>query len=232
MSEVNSGQQTINSGVRKLRLVDLSEWDLSGMKDMARAKRLLHPSGSEDLIRTVAEEAEVAACEGLACWYWQQGEEMIGCRRCIATFPLSLDTFDALFNGRSGYRAQYYLSREEGIEFNNEIIKALKRSLALICEEPSLHEYALLERSFVGPFSKIWVLGDGASFLAAPANEFMPKRWIDHNPVSLGLRAPLPIQPTVEVKGSWLADDPNHEYREDRVWKGDRHCRLSKSGYA
>ncbi|UGY20365.1 hypothetical protein WDM22_34370 [Bradyrhizobium septentrionale] len=160
-------------------MVDLAEWDLSGMKDAARAARLSHPVGAEELIRDVAAEAETAAREGLACWHWQQGEEMIGCRRSVATFPLDRDTFDALFNSRGGYRAQYYLSCEEGIQFNNEIIKQLRRPLALTCQKLSLDEFALLERSFVGPFSKIWVLGDGAPFLAAPENEFMPRRWLN-----------------------------------------------------
>jgi hypothetical protein len=40
---------------------DVSEWDLSGMKDVARAARLLHPIGGEQLIGAVAAEAEAAA---------------------------------------------------------------------------------------------------------------------------------------------------------------------------
>jgi hypothetical protein len=213
-----------------LRLVDLSEWNLSGMKDLARAARLLHPLAGEQLISAVAEEAEAAARRDLSSWRWQRGEEMDGCCRGIATFPLARDTFDALFNGRSGYRAQYYLSCKDGIHFNNELLKALMKPLALIYQGVPAEEFVVLERSFVGPYSKIWVLGDGASFRVEPENEFMPKRWVENNLVSLGLRAPLPDPPTVEVKGSWITNT-NHEYREDADWKGDRHSRLSKFGF-
>lgn len=218
-------------GVRRLRLVDPSEWKLSGMKDLARAARLLHPIGGEQLISVVAQEAETAARCELSSWRWQHGEEMIGCCRCIATFPLARDTFDALFNGRSGYRAQYYLSCKEGIQFNNELLRALMKPFAVTCQKVPAKEFAVLERSFVGPYSKIWVLGDGTPFRAAPDGEFMPTRWVANNPASLGLRAPLPDPPTIEIKGSWITN-ANHEYREDMVWKADRHSRLSKSGYA
>ncbi len=214
-----------------MRLVDPSEWNLTGMKDRVRAARLLHPPGGEQLVSAVAAEAEAAARGGFSSWHWRQGEEMVGCRRGIATFPLARDTFDALFNGRSGYRAQYYLSCDEGIQFNNEIVKALSKSLGLTHQNVSVEEFADLERSFAGPFSKIWVLGDGAPFLAAPENEFMPRRWVENNSVSIGLRAPLPDPPTIEVKGSWITNASN-EYREDVVWKGDRHSRLARSGYA
>jgi hypothetical protein len=98
---------------------------------------------------------------------------MVGCRRGVATFPLARDTFDALFNGRSGYRAQYYLSCEDGIQFNSEIIRALTKPLALTYQKVPAEEFAVLERSFVGPYSKIWVLGDRAPFLAAQEKEYL-----------------------------------------------------------
>jgi hypothetical protein len=44
------------------------------------------------------------------------------------------ETFDALFNGRSGYRAQYYLSCIEGIAFNATLVGALLDPLKIACE--------------------------------------------------------------------------------------------------
>jgi hypothetical protein len=140
----------------------------------SRARReIVHPLGGEQLTSAVAEEAEAAARRGLSSWRWQHGEEMVGCRRGVATFPLARDTFDALFNGRSGYRAQYYLSCEDGIQFNSEIIRALTKPLALTYQKVPAEEFAVLERSFVGPYSKIWVLGDRAPFLAAQEKEYL-----------------------------------------------------------
>jgi hypothetical protein len=56
---------------------------------------------------------------------WQPGTEMVGCSRAIIVIPLKPDTFDDLINGRSGYRAQYYLSVEEGQRFNRKLVSAL-----------------------------------------------------------------------------------------------------------
>jgi hypothetical protein len=37
--------------------------------------------------------------------------------------------------------------------------------------------------------------------------EFLPRRWAVNYPESIGLPAPLPKQPAVDVKGTWLSDD-------------------------
>src|SRR4051794_25010991 len=83
------------------------------MRDRCRAAQLLEPPRGENLIEIVAREALTAQEER-----WCEGKDMHGCSRAIASFPLSLPTFEALFNGCSGYRAQYYLSCIEGIVFN------------------------------------------------------------------------------------------------------------------
>jgi hypothetical protein len=59
---------------------------------------------------------------------------LVGCGRAIASFTLNAETFDALFNGRSGYRAQYYLSCQEGSNFNAMLIGALLKPLRAACE--------------------------------------------------------------------------------------------------
>jgi hypothetical protein len=213
-----------------MQMVDPAEWDLSGMIDRKRAGRLLDPPKGEDLITTVAVQAMEAAVEGRAAWSWQDGREMAGCGRAIISVPLETNTFDALFNGRSGYRAQYYLSCQEGIAFNAWLLSALQTPMRITCGRAPIRLIPSLHRSFDGPYSKLWVHCDGEPFRAAPAGEFKPKLWLKNNPVSLGLRAPLPTIPTIEIKGSWITD-VEMEYREDVTYKGDRHCRLAKFGF-
>jgi hypothetical protein len=150
-------------------MVDPAEWDLSGMEKRGRAARLLNPPSGEDLIITVAAEALEAAIQGRSSWSWQDGDLMAGCGRAIASFPLNPDTFDALFNGRSGYRAQYYLSCQEGIAFNAMLISALLRPLSIACERAPAGKIDVSQYSFEGSHSKIWVLGDSAPFCAAPS---------------------------------------------------------------
>jgi hypothetical protein len=213
-----------------MQMVDPGEWDLSGMVDRDRAARLLDPLPGEDLIVSVAAEAMEAALDGRSSWGWQDGDHMAECGRGIASFPLHRDTFDALFNGRSGYRAQYYLSCQEGANFNAMLIGALLRPLSIACERAAAEQAKSLQHSFGGPYSKIWVLCDGGPFNAAPEGEFKPRRWFKNNPVSVGLRAPVPELPGIQIKGSWI-NHIDRRYRQDIIWKGDRHCTLAETGF-
>src|SRR5437016_5758337 len=101
-----------------MRTVSEDEWDLSGMRDRDRAQRLLNPPAAAQLILDLDCDAKVSAKACRCRWTWQAGEEMMRCHRAIVIIPISADTFDYLFNGRSGYRAQYYLSITEGTKFN------------------------------------------------------------------------------------------------------------------
>src|SRR5205814_8045501 len=99
----------------------------------------------------------------------------------MASFPLEVETFDTLFNGRSGYRAQYYLSCIEGIAFNAALVGALLPVLHIACERTSPDELLASRWSFGGPESKVWVLGDNAHFVAARDGEFSPRRWTERS---------------------------------------------------
>ena len=56
-----------------MKAVDEAEWDLSGMRDRDRAKRLLRAMQPEDLINRVSREA----MDGETAWRWQAGTEML-----------------------------------------------------------------------------------------------------------------------------------------------------------
>jgi len=212
-------------------MVDPDEWNLSGMmeKDRDRAARLLDPPSGEELIATVGAEAMEAAMEGRSSWGWQEGHVVAGCGRAIGWFPLCRDTFDALFNGRSGYRAQYYLSCHEGVDFNATLLSILLKPLRIACTNAPGNWPGFLQHSFEGPHSKIWVFGDGGPFCDAPRDQFAPKRWATESPASLALRAPLPDSPAIEVKGTWVSQS-DQQYRQDEM-KADRHCTLSRTGF-
>jgi hypothetical protein len=213
-----------------MRMVDPIEWDLSGMRDRHRAARLMAPPSGEELIAAVAVEAREAAFQDHAAWRWQDGREMIGCGRAIASFPLHPQTFDPLFNGRSGYRAQYYLSCIEGIAFNAALVAALLDPLKIACECHSPDRIADSRRSFDGPDSKAWVLADSEPFEAECDGEFRPRRWIERSGPSIWLRAPCPEKAGVELKGSWISNS-DRQYRSDPD-KMDRHFTIHERGHA
>jgi hypothetical protein len=219
----------------KMRMVERAEWDLSRMPE-ERRNRLLDPPSPGELLLTVHREAMEATPEGRGLIEWQLGRDdgdMVGCGRAIVVLPLRPATFDALFNGRSGYRAQYYLSCAEGADFNRQLVLSLIEPARIVYRSKPLQEpWTLLQHSLQGPWSKIWVHGDAKPFEDAPTDEFRPGRWVerDHS-VSAWLRAPLPDRPAIDLKGTWVSAATN-EYRQDAVWKGDRDCRLHERGHA
>ena len=216
-----------------MKFADPIEWDLTAMVDRARASRLSNPPMPEDLLAAVATEAVDAVdadADGLDM-LWQPGDNMLGCSRAIAVFPIQRDTFDALFNGRSGYRAQYHLSCQEGAAFNRLMVASLMTAAQQLCKlRPLPQSLDLILRSFEGPWSKVWIWRDREAFQNALRHELNPYRWAKNNPASMGLCAPLPNEPAVEFKGTWLRDH-NQEYVQDVTWKGDRDCRLHNIGH-
>ena len=110
-----------------LRVVSVEEWDLSKLPDAGRRQRLLHPPSAECLRRRLIKEATNAAESGKLCLNWERCERpgYSQYSRLYTQIPVNKCTYDLLFNGRSGYRAQYYLSPEEGNTYNRHIIDDL-----------------------------------------------------------------------------------------------------------
>jgi hypothetical protein len=100
--------------VESMDSVPLLEWDLTDMRDASRMRRLVHPPDCEALIVAVAHQARQNV--NAAYFFWETAQEKIGYQRIVAQVPIEAETFDFLFNGRTGYRAQltiYHPSREQ-----------------------------------------------------------------------------------------------------------------------
>jgi hypothetical protein len=203
-----------------LKIVDEAEWDLSGMRDRDRAQRLLRAMPPENLIDRVTREALDSELSLCASWRLEPGTSMVGCSRVIVVIPLTVDTFDDLINGRCGYRAQYYLSVLDGEHFNKALVTSLCGAAKQIFDHnPKSPGWPVVERSIMGPHSKIGVYGNAEPFRDAPQGEFRPRQWI-HRAHTIWLRAPLSQHPAIELKGTWL-DDKDQSYRPDPT-KSDR----------
>jgi hypothetical protein len=150
------------------------------------------------------------------------------------TDRLKRDTCDVLFNGRSGYRAQYDLSCEEGNHFNRLLVEALTKAAQHVRTlRPLTQDWDLVSRSFDGPWSKIWVHDDRTHFNAAIHAGWMlrPPSWVKNSHCeTVGLSAPLPKVLKVNLKGTWVTDR-DHQHRLDAEWKSDRCLRLHERGF-
>lgn len=214
-----------------VKIVDEAEWNLSGMQDHARAQRLMRAISPGAIIDQVASEAIDPKLTGPASWRWPKGDAMVGRGRAIVVIPLAHDTLDDLFNGRCGYLAQYYRSVAEGKHFNRLLVDALCDAAKWIFDRyPKEPGWPIVERSLMGPHSKVWVYGDKSeAFVDAPEGEFAPRRW-GHRSHSVFLRAPLPQRPAIDLKGTWLTDE-DRSYQPDPD-KADRHEMLHETGGA
>lgn len=186
---------------RPFGMVDSTEWGLDGMRDDRRREHLLNPPPAENLIALLTRDAMHSAERGnISPGFLPDGREMKGCFRATAAIPVCRETFDLLFNGRSGYRAQYYLSASLGGLFNRLVVASLLAPLQQAYRGHDREQDAI--RSLIGPWSKIWPTGDKAYFDEARKGEFQPRRWTGR--ISVWLRAPCPDAPSIDVIGTWV----------------------------
>lgn len=132
-----------------------------------RRARLINAISPGALLAQVERDAvEAAERHSIPlCWQESTDEGREGYFRVSAQIPLGEVTFDQLLNGNSGYRAQYYLSPEEGVLFNRDVLAALAPAI-----EESYRKRPLrvpiehVRRSLNAPHAKIWVFNEIQAF--------------------------------------------------------------------
>lgn len=195
------------------------EWDLSALPAVRR-KRLECAAAADTLISQVISSAMLVsapACENSA--------ERTGYIRAVAQFRISADLFDLLFNGPTGYRAQYYLSESQGDAANRLLTRGLSSIIAGLPQSCSTSSnLCVVNASLDGPWTKIWPRNH--LFIEAPCNELRARRWVSNciSRSSQGLKAPFDQDGIVELKGTftdptdgkyWL--DPCKEHRSKDI---------------
>lgn len=203
--------------------------------DAARRCRLLSSVSTEKLLQQVITEAEGAAADNPVCAHWREATKRKGYLRVESTVPLKADTFDLLINGRMGYRAQYYLSVDDGRRFNRRLVNSLTPLILTALENgrcgPPV-ECSRAENSLKAPHSKVWVAGDWAAFIHEP-ELLKPARWVkywgctEHKPI--GLSAPLPCKPKLELKGTFICEKTGEPWLPS--FKKDRDQEIHCSGW-
>lgn len=212
-----------------MRLVPKQSWSLGGRISEHRRRRLLDSLLPEQLLERIAAECLASALHAAPTLVWQQANEAPGYFRINLQFPVSEDTFDRLFNGRAGYRAQYYLSPEEGILFNRAILTALTPAVRASYEIKTLEvDWRLIAASLEASHAKIWIANEKNAYGAAEEYQLNPPRWMANNG-RLGRRAPLPQAPAIDLKGSFINPDTNALFVDES--KLGRPCDLHATGY-
>jgi len=212
----------------RFRSVAQDVWRVGDLPDERRG-RLLAGSGPAELLDRVLSEAQVALSASLVKADWCESTERPGYFRVVAQVPLSAATFDEFINGRSGYRAQYYLSPEEGLLFNRVALNLLTAVVLTASENQVVTtERSVVAESLGAPHAKIWVFQETAAFNDAAPNTLNPERWVNNN-AALGRRAPLPSHCSLDIKGAFIHPTTFDVFVGEL--KADRPCDLFEKGF-
>jgi hypothetical protein len=212
-------------------LVPQDTWDLDKLEDRERRARLLNPRAPAEVLAAAVGEATRASRDGKITLEWEPSRDWPGCYRIVAKIPVSKLLFDELFNGRSGYRAQYYLSIEAGEMYNRAIVDRLSPAIQELHGRLSGCDGASkpLAQSLGGGSSKIWMPKDEEVLKQAPA-ALRPPRWREYwqdREGDWGLRMPLPSSPQIDLKGSFMRPGSSDELRT----KPDRGRHIHQEGW-
>jgi hypothetical protein len=213
------------------QLVPKGTWNLDELDDRQRKQRLLNPPSPPELLTTAVDEAMRAATTGRILLKWCPSRDWAGCSRIVAKIPIRSLLFDQIFNGRSGYRAQYYLSVERGRRYNRAIVDGLTPAIQAAHARLIGFEvpWPLVEQSLRGGSSKIWMPKDEEVLKASPAALRPPlwsKFWRNHES-AWGLRVPLPSDPQIDLKGSFIRPGSQEEFPT----KPDRDVYIHEEGW-
>jgi hypothetical protein len=207
------------------RMVSTGDWNLDQLDSPERREYLLDSTTANAFLAA----ATNAGNAGLIKLDWQEARGKPGYFRVRATIPVAAIVFDRLFNGRSGYRAQYYLSPEEGVLYNRQLLDKLISPVSIAYERKPLEpSFALIKRTLLAPHAKIWIFDEQSAFDDAMPNTLNPPRWIEHH-ATRGRKVPLPRNCIVDVKGSFLKPDSEQLFVDDL--KLDRPSDLHRTGY-
>lgn len=216
---------------RALRAVPRDVWSL-GDKIAWRHTRLLDVPSPDELLALLHSESVACARAGRIVLTWKPGVHAAArsFKQVMTQIRLEAETFDQFFNGRSGYRAQYYLSPEEGVLYNRDVLQALREAI--------VHGYSLrplddapldlVLASLDGPHAKVWVHGEKEAFREAEPKMVNPPRWVEADAYA-GRKAPLPKDPLLDVKGALIHPETREVWVDP--WKENRACELHQKGY-
>lgn len=214
--------------------VRADEWVLA--HEILEDQRLIlsNPLSAGDLIEKIACAARQASHEDEFFLCWEASTKHPGQARVSGVFRCPEDVFDQFFNGRTGYRAQYYLGPDVGEAYNRKVLDRLEPIVRCVCVKTTTRLVpAVADReSLRAPGAKVWFRERRDHYLGDSL--IRPARWVEHwearsKEFPMGL-IPAPREfPWVEVKGGWV--HASDGYPPAGTMKPDRAISLHNSGW-
>jgi hypothetical protein len=203
-----------------------NEWVIA-INDSVRCKQLSASLSTSEISSYMAAQAmQVSATNGI-CLRWEEAIEKPSYWRANVKISIQENLFDQLFNGRSGYRAQYYLSVHEGENFNRSLVDTLIPAIRKAYEIKPLENatWLAVEASLKGRYSKIGVKNGNAY---EREKTLVTPRWKDSE---WGSRLLATFPPQVDVLGTFVQlNNFSDDWIDD--CKKDRPCDMHKKGFS
>ena len=135
----------------------MNQWSYSPIQDKSRRARLEAAPPFAELAQAVADGMHIQCTHSDSC------DEATGFMRIVCCASIDCNLFDLFFNAESGYRGRYFVSPEEGLVANGQLLQLVSMPLAAFKVHgnmPASHA----ERSLRAPSAKVWLAEVGKGF--------------------------------------------------------------------
>jgi hypothetical protein len=197
------------TAARSIISASIDEWVIGLADNDERYTLLMNERPTHEIIGAVSSDLGSQVASGAVSPILEAAQSNSNYERFSATVRLSETTFDILMNGRSGYRAQFYVGLEIGRRFNRLLIDSMLPSLERAWEtnRDDTGDWPLALRSLTHDTAKIWAEMDISAVRGQP--KLNAKMWRlnceETEASDRGLRLFSTKPPTIEVKGAWVS---------------------------
>ena len=130
--------------------MNIETWTHSEAICDSRKVVLENPPTFEEIVTSILEEATIL------CGHEQTCDDRTGFSRFIYCIEVSRLLFDPFFNSKNGYRGQYFLSTDAGIEMNGFFIQSLTAALLSSNKVTAVPNHRI-SKSLSAGSAKVWL---------------------------------------------------------------------------
>jgi hypothetical protein len=204
--------------------VPVGEWVIGLPANDERHVLLMRERPATEIVDSVIHDLMHQVDNGAVSPIFEPASRNQGYKRFSTIAKLEETTFDILMNGRSGYRAQFYLGLEVGRRFNRTLVDAMIPILeqAWKAEAIAVDAWPLAARSLTSAAAKVWAEKDISALGGQPTLD--AKMWVancvETGASVRGLHLFSNKPPTIEIKGAWVSE------KSSDIWIPDgKRCR-------